>query len=112
MPALTFDAAKKRGVHKVRHAIFDQFYPHPLSHFVTHPGTPRKVRHTSRTPRIFSRPSRKNPDKRAMYKFSLNCSQGFCPGGLSGGLLSGRFCAGWFLSIPPSATISFVTRES
>src|SRR6218665_2844554 len=26
-------------VHKVRHAIFGQFLP-PLSHFVTHPGTP------------------------------------------------------------------------
>src|SRR6218665_1245132 len=25
--------------------------PLPLSHFVTHPGTPPKVRHTSRTPR-------------------------------------------------------------
>src|SRR6218665_802187 len=40
------------AVHKVRHAIFGQFYPLPLSHFVTHPGTtPPKVRHTSRTPR-------------------------------------------------------------
>src|SRR6218665_1999963 len=31
------------AVHKVRHAIFGQFLPPlPLSHFVTHPGTPRK----------------------------------------------------------------------
>src|SRR6218665_1001109 len=28
------------------------FDPPPLSHFVTHPGTPPKVRHTSRTPRF------------------------------------------------------------
>ena len=27
------------AVHKVRHAIFGQFLPPPLSHFVTHPGT-------------------------------------------------------------------------
>ena len=68
------------------------FDPSPLSHFVTHPGTPQKVRHTSRwsRPQIFSRPSTKSP----LYKFSLNCSQrvyqrvcclegfvqgGFCP---------------------------------
>src|SRR6218665_3303100 len=52
----------KGAVHKVRHAIFGQFLPpFPLSHFVTHPGTPPKVRHTSRTPPIFRRPSTKNP---------------------------------------------------
>src|SRR6218665_2553028 len=28
------------AVHKVRYAIFGQFLPPPLSHFVTHPGTP------------------------------------------------------------------------
>src|SRR6218665_2176389 len=61
------------------------FYPSlPLSHFVTHPGTPPKVRHTSRTllP-IFSRPSTKDSDKSPLYKFSLDCSRevfvrGFC----------------------------------
>src|SRR6218665_3391761 len=43
--------APKGAVHKVRHAIFGQFRPpSPLSHFVTHPGTPLEVRHTSRTP--------------------------------------------------------------
>src|SRR6218665_1939342 len=36
------------AVHKVRHPIFGQSLPpSPLSHFVTHPGTPPKVRHTS-----------------------------------------------------------------
>src|SRR6218665_1482849 len=63
--------------------------PLPLSHVVTHPGTPPKVRHTSRTPSpIFSRPSTKIPDKSPLYKFSLNCSQGF----LSGGFVRGGFC--------------------
>src|SRR6218665_3824122 len=48
---------------------------------------PPKVRHTSRSPPIFSRPSTKNPDKNQLYKFSLNCSWGF---------LSRGFCQGFF----------------
>src|SRR6218665_1024516 len=69
------------------------FNPPPLSHFVTHPGTPPKVRHTSRTPRVLEglvqKPRQKPP-----------CTRGFCPGVLSGGILYGRFCPGWFLSVP------------
>ena len=45
------------GIHKVRHAILDQFFPThppPLSHFVTHLDIPHKGRHRSRTPPIFS----------------------------------------------------------
>ena len=77
------------AVHKVRHAILANFDPHlpcyTLSHILG-----QKVRHTSRTPSpIFSRPSTKNPDKSPLNKFSVNCLRGFCPGGLSGGLLSG-----------------------
>src|SRR6218665_845725 len=60
---------------------------------------PPKVRHTSRNPPIFRRPSTKTQKKAPLYKFCLNCSRGFCPGVLSGGLLFGRFCSGWFLSI-------------
>src|SRR6218665_3955037 len=37
--------------------------------------------------------------KAPLYKFCLNCSRGFCPGGFVRGLLPGRFCPGWFLSI-------------
>src|SRR6218665_1901228 len=38
------------------------FDPFPLSHFVTHPGTPKKyVTHLG--PPIFSRPSTKHPNK-------------------------------------------------
>src|SRR6218665_818481 len=76
------------------------FYPLPLSHFVTHPGTPRKVRHTSRAPQFLVGPTN-NSDQNPLYKFSLKIvREGFCLGVLSEGLLSGRFCLGWFLSIP------------
>src|SRR6218665_1865526 len=58
--------------------------PSPLSHFVTHPRTPPKVGHTSRTPPIFSRPSTKILDKSPLYKFYLNCSRRFLSWGFSG----------------------------
>src|SRR6218665_563358 len=75
------------------------FYPLPLSHFVTHPGTPRKyVTHLG--PPIFRRPSTKTRAK-APCTNSVPIARGsFCPGVLSRGLLSGRFCLGWFLSVP------------
>src|SRR6218665_1159381 len=59
--------------------------PLPLSHFVTHPGTPPKVRHTSRTsPPIYSRPSTIIPDKSPRTNSISIVRGGFCPGGLSG----------------------------
>ena len=40
-------------VHKARHAIFGQFLPPPLSHFVTHAGTPpESTLHISKPPRF------------------------------------------------------------
>src|SRR6218665_3057986 len=88
------------------------FDPLPLSHFVTHPGIPRKyVTHLGPPPPIFSRPSKNIPDKSPLYKFSLNCSRGFLPGVLSEGLLSGRFSPGWFLSIPPSVRIHLLQQK-
>src|SRR6218665_1810632 len=87
------------------------FYPTPC-HTLSHIQGPPKVRHTSRTPRFFSRPSiEKTLTKAPCTNSPLNCSRGFCPGGLSGGLLSGRFCAGWFLSIPPSVTIHLLQEK-
>src|SRR6218665_1357413 len=72
------------AVHKVRHAIFGHFLPpSPLSHFVTHPGTPVKSMSTisdSPPPPFFIRSITKNPDKSPLYKFSLNCSRGFVRG--------------------------------
>src|SRR6218665_1015779 len=61
------------------------FDPLLLSHFVTYPGTPPKVRHTYISdPPIFSRPrSTKIPDKSPLYKFYLNCSRRFLSGVLS-----------------------------
>src|SRR6218665_3969633 len=72
-----------------------------MSHFVTHPRTPPKSTSHISDPPIFSRPSTKNPGKSPLYKFSLNCSRGFCPGGFVRDLLPGRFCPGWLLSVPP-----------
>src|SRR6218665_205008 len=95
---------------------FGQFLPPlPLSHFVTHPGTPKSTSHISDPLPIFSRPSTKNPDKSPLYKFSLNCSQGL----LSGGFCQRVFCLegfvrGWLLSVPPSQGIfygKFTTAE-
>src|SRR6218665_360502 len=75
--------------------------PLPLSHFVTHPGTPQKyVTHLGPRHRFLVGLVQKNPDKSPLYKFSLNCSRGFFSGVLTGDLLSGRFCPGWFLSVP------------
>src|SRR6218665_1134305 len=53
------------------------FDPLPLSHFVTHPGTPQKyITHLG--PPIFSRPSTKSPDKSpCTNSFSIVC-RGFC----------------------------------
>src|SRR6218665_4049057 len=73
---------------------------HTLSHI---PGPQKYVTDTP----IFSRPSTKNSDKSPLYKFSLNCSQRL----LSGGLLSGRFCPGWFLSVPPSVRIHLLQQK-
>src|SRR6218665_3277105 len=74
------------AVHKVRHNIFCQFLPHPLSHFVTHPWTPRKYVTHLGTP-ILRRPSTKT-GQNPLYKFCLNCSRGF---------LFGGFCQGVFV---------------
>src|SRR6218665_797111 len=91
--------------------MFGQFYLPPPVTLCHTSREPPKVRHTSRTPPIFSRPSTKIPDKSPLYNFHLNCSWRFCPGGLSEDLLSGRFCPGWFLSVPPSVTIHLLQQK-
>src|SRR6218665_2373943 len=67
---------------------------------------PKYVTHLGPTP-IFSRPSTKISDKSSLYKFSLSCSRGVCPGVFSWGLLSGVV----FVRSPFSHKTS-VTRES
>src|SRR6218665_3810224 len=80
------------------------FYPpSPLSHFVTHPGTlPESTSQISDTPPIFRRLSTKNQDKSPLVQILSQLFAGvFVRGVLSGGLfMSGRFCPGWFLSVP------------
>src|SRR6218665_2305218 len=71
---------------------------HTLSHI---PGPPEGTSHISDPP-IFSRTSTKIPDKSPLYKFYLDCSRRF---------LSGWFCPGWFLSVPPSATIDLLQQK-
>src|SRR6218665_2625318 len=71
---------------------------HTLSHI---PGPHESTSHISDPP-IFNGPSTKNPDKSPLYKFCLNYSQGF---------LSGRFCPGWFLSVPPSVRIHLLQQK-
>src|SRR6218665_2917337 len=80
------------AVHKVRHAIFDQFLPpSPMSHFVTHLGIPLKVRHTSRTPRflVVQKARSKNPCTKSLSMVCGVFVRGFCSWFLSGNVLSG-----------------------
>src|SRR6218665_656287 len=69
--------------------------PHPLSHFVTHLGTP-KVRHTSRIPKFLVVHAYIHISlQRVFFSSWRSLTKGFCPG-----FLSGWFCSGWFLSVP------------
>src|SRR6218665_2734703 len=75
------------------------FYPfpppcHTSSHILGHPENPSHIS-------IFRRPSTKDPDKSHLVQILSQLFVGvFVRGVLSGGLLSGRFCPGWFLSVP------------
>src|SRR6218665_4195365 len=74
------------------------FDPLPLSHFVTHPSTPLKVRHTSRTPTPFLVGLAQKSQTKAPCTNSISIVRGgFCLGVLSEVLLSERFSPGWFL---------------
>jgi len=83
------------AVHKVRHNIFCQFLPHPLSHFVTHPWTPRKYVTHLGTP-IFRRPSTKTGQKPFVQILSQLFAGVFVRGVLSGGLCLEGFVRGGF----------------
>ena len=84
------------AVHKVRHAIFGQFLtPFPLSHFVTHPGTPPKsTSHISDYQDFLVGLVQKIRTKApCTYSLSIVCGV-FVWEGLSEGLWFGRFCLG------------------
>jgi len=72
------------AVYKVRHSIFGQFSPLPLSHFVTHSGTPQKyVTHLG--PQIFSRPIVQKPGQKPSAQilsqlFAVAFVRGVCQG--------------------------------
>src|SRR6218665_975963 len=77
------------------------FPPLPLSHFVTHPRTPRKYVTHLRPPRFLVgliQKTRKKPLVQILSQLFVGL---FVRGVLSGGLLSGRFCPESFSSIPP-----------
>src|SRR6218665_2784552 len=80
--------------------FLDNFDSPSPYHTLSHIPEPPKVRHTSLTVPIFSRPSTKKRTKAPCTNSLSIVRGGFCPGVLSGGLLSGRFHLGWFLSVP------------
>src|SRR6218665_3577896 len=99
-------------VHKVAYVkLFSaNFDPLPLLHFVTHHGTPQSTSHISDPPILVGLVQK--TWTKALCTNSLSIVRGgFCPGCLSGGLLSGRFCPGWFLSVPPSVRIHLLQQK-
>src|SRR6218665_2313733 len=68
------------------------FYPPPLSHFVTHPGTPPESTSHMSDPPIFRRPSTKNPDKNPCAN-----SVSIVRGGFVRGFCQGIFCLEGFV---------------
>src|SRR6218665_3349799 len=84
----------------------------PLSHFVTHPGTPQSTSHNPDPPPDFLVGLVQKIRTKAPCTNSLSIVCGvFGRAGLSEGLWFGRFCPGWFLSIPPSVTIHLLQQK-
>src|SRR6218665_808456 len=77
------------------------FYPPSPCHTSSHiQGPPESTSHISDPP-ISRRPSTKNPDKNPLVQILFQLfAEVFVRVVLSGGLLSGRFCPGWLLSVP------------
>src|SRR6218665_801880 len=100
------------AVHKVHHAIFGQFsILLPLSDFVTHPRTPKSTSYSSDLPILIGliQKSRTIPPVQIISQLFAGM---FGQRGLSEGLLSGRFCPGWFLSVPPSVRIHLLQQKA
>ena len=89
------------SVHKVRHAIFGQFFPPSPCHTSSHIPGPPKVRHTFRTPRflvdLVQKPGQKPPLQILSQLFAGVFVRGFCPE--------------WFLSVPPSVRIHLLQQK-
>src|SRR6218665_2516511 len=81
--------------------FWTNFDPLPLSHIVTHLGTPIKYVAHLGLPRIFSsRPTCIHTVYIFLYREVCLNSRGSCLGSFVRGFLSGRFSSGWFLSVP------------
>ena len=94
------------AVHKVRHAIYAQFWPPSPCHTLSHIPDPTPKAHLD--PRFLVGLVQKTRTKAPCTNSVSIVRGGFCPT-----VLSGRFCPGWFLSILPSARIPLaVTAES
>ena len=76
------------------------FDPLPLSHFVKHPGTSQKVRHTSRNPPFLVGLVQKVRIKAPCTKSLSIVREGFCPGAFVGVFCLGDFVLGGFCPYP------------
>src|SRR6218665_3385279 len=85
--------------------------PPPLSHLVTHPGIPPKYVTHLGPPQFLVGLVQKTRTKAPCTNSLSIVRGGFCLGVLSGGLLSGRFCSEWFLSVPPSVRIHLLQQK-
>src|SRR6218665_2426618 len=103
----------KGSVHKVRYAIFGQFLPPSPCHTLSHiPGSPESTSHIlDPLPRFLVGLVKISRTKAPCTNSLSIVREGFCPGVLSEGLLSGRFSPGWFLSIPPSVRIHLLQQK-
>jgi len=99
------------AVHKVRHAIFDQFLPlSPVTLCHTSRDPPESTSHISDPPFLEGLVQKTRTKAPCTNSVSI-VRGGFCPGVLSGGLLSGRFCPGWFLSVAPSVRMHLLQQK-
>src|SRR6218665_1904442 len=83
--------------------------PSPVT--LCHTSQDPQVCHTSLTPRFLVGLVQKTRTKAPCTNSLSIVRAGFCPGLLSRGLLSGRFCPGWFLSISPSVRIHLLQQK-
>src|SRR6218665_1564448 len=88
-----------------------KFDPLPLSHFVTHPTTPKSTSHISDPPSLvgLAQETRTKPHVQIISQLFAGV---FVHGGLSEGLLSGRFCPGWSLPVPSYVRIHLLQQKA
>ena len=74
--------------------LFLANFPPSTCHTLSHIPGPPKIRHTSRTAPFLVDLVQKTRTKAPCTNSLSIVHRAFCPGVLSGGLLSGRFCPG------------------